>query len=119
MRKFLPFAPAGSESNTKAVKGCPGQHFDKYFVPLDTDRLDYLEAFLQSRTSREELDECNLVSNINYRLDMMEWGTDPASAFQEGRKRPLWTHGYDLYVPTLDPVTHNYSHATQDFWVID
>eukprot|EP00408_Alexandrium_pacificum_P006525 CAMPEP_0171232470 /NCGR_PEP_ID=MMETSP0790-20130122/40425_1 /TAXON_ID=2925 /ORGANISM="Alexandrium catenella, Strain OF101" /LENGTH=409 /DNA_ID=CAMNT_0011698707 /DNA_START=45 /DNA_END=1274 /DNA_ORIENTATION=- len=28
----------------------------------------------------------------------------------------LYTHGYDLYNPSVDVVLHNYSHASQKFW---
>jgi len=28
----------------------------------------------------------------------------------------LWTHGYDLYNPTVNAVLHNYSNAQQSFW---
>mmetsp|Transcript_100032 Transcript_100032/g.260866 ORF Transcript_100032/g.260866 Transcript_100032/m.260866 type:complete len:484 (-) Transcript_100032:89-1540(-) len=38
------------------------------------------------------------------------------SGEEANRAVRLWTHGYDLYVPTLDPVTHDYSHASQGFW---
>jgi len=28
----------------------------------------------------------------------------------------LWTHGYDIYLPQVTTVYHDYSHAHQDFW---
>merc|ERR1719181_968314 len=31
----------------------------------------------------------------------------------------LWTHGYDLYLPTRSVISHNYTAASQTFWRYD
>merc|ERR1719291_1027782 len=58
---------------------------------------------------------CHAEKNVPVDKNMM-WMFDGEEVDRAVR---LWTHGYDLYNPSVSAVLHNYTHANQDFWRYD
>lgn len=87
VRRFMPFSP------NKAGTGYPGQHLQTYKVPKGVNHLDYLERFLQPRTSDAEIRTCEKAMNQGYKMAMLDWHAANRRKVDPGPK-PLAVTGH-------------------------